>query len=106
MKAIENTINQGHRKIEDVIATLNTKPYFCDSASNSLDVDKGGTKTNEYEADDYESIEIDEEEEEKEFCYYMTRQTRNSARRAKSKCGTRVKGRSLRNPIGIRVMHL
>lgn len=60
------------------------------------EVDKGGT----YE-EDSGSTEVDEEEEAREFNYYMTRQARNSARGKQSKEGIRVKGRSTRNPSGI-----
>lgn len=50
-----------------------------------MDVDKGGTTTNEDKAKDYESNEIDKKVDIKEFCYNMTTQAHNSVRRAKSK---------------------
>lgn len=86
-KAITNTVNQGYKKLDEVIAKLKPKSPSHASTSSPLVEDKRGTGKYEYKSEDYESTEKDKEKETMELYYYMTTQVHNSARGAKSKHG-------------------
>lgn len=69
-------------------------PLNMTNAVTSTTIDKGGTLE-----EDSGNTEIDEEEEAREFSYYMMRQDRNNARGNKNKGG--IRAQSSRNPSGI-----
>lgn len=83
--SILNTVNKGNKELKLVQDKLNNIT-LQKSEKSTKDMDKGGTKVptcskqNMVEEEESGSIEVDEEEEQRNFNHHMTQQALNSSR--------------------------